>query len=126
MFRVSWPRSPRRVNRDLPVTGKGFYPFAEERSLFYVATTRARRGVYLITDPERPSAFVLELLRESGDLQKIGKVPSTGPSCPRCLSGHLVPSKSCKNLRCSNYPYCRHLAPRCPRCGVGYAVVKDQ
>ena len=110
----------------LPVTGEGAYPFAEERRLFYVAMTRARRGVYLVTDPERPSAFVLELLRESGDLQKIGEFPSAGPSCPRCLSGHLVPSKSHKNLRCSNYPYCRHLAPRCPGCGVGYAVVKDQ
>ena len=109
-----------------PMTGEGAYPFAEERRLFYVAMTRARRGVYLVTDPERPSAFVLELLRESGELQKIGEFPSTGPSCPRCLSGHLVPSKSRKNLRCSNYPYCRHLAPRCPGCGVGYAVVKDR
>ena len=109
----------------LPVTGEGAYPFAEERRLFYVAMTRARRGVYLVTDPERPSAFVLELLRESGDLQKIGEFPSTGPPCPRCLSGHLVPSKSHKNLRCSNYPYCRYLAPRCPGCNVGYAVVKD-
>ena len=109
----------------LPSVGKGAYPFAEERRLFYVAMTRARRGVYLLTDPERPSAFVLELLRDSGDLQIIGEFPSTSPSCPRCLSGHLVPSKSRKNLRCSNYPYCRHLAPRCPVCGVGYAVVKD-
>lgn len=110
----------------LPSAGEGIYPFAEERRLFYVAMTRARRGVYLVTDPEWPSAFVLELLRESGDLQIIGEFPSTGPSCPRCLSGHLVPSKSHKNLRCSNYPYCRHLAPRCPGCGVGYAVVKNQ
>ena len=108
----------------LPSVGEGAYPFAEERRLFYVALTRARRGVYLVTDPERPSAFVLELLRECGDLQKIGEFPSTGPSCPRCLRGHLVPSKSRKNLRCSNYPYCRHLAPRCPGCGVGYAVVQ--
>ena len=110
----------------LPSAGEGAYPFAEERRLFYVAMTRARRGVYLVTDPERPSAFVLELLRESGDLQKIGEFPPTGPSCPRCLSGHLVPSKTLKNLRCTNYPYCRHLAPRCPGCKVGYAVIKDQ
>lgn len=110
----------------LPSAGEGTYPFAEERRLFYVAMTRARRGVYLVTDPERPSAFVLELLRESGGLQKIGEFPPTGPSCPRCLSGHLVPSKTQKNLRCSNYPYCRHLAPRCPGCNVGYALIKDQ
>ena len=110
----------------LPMTGEGAYPFAEERRLFYVAMTRARRRVYLVTDPERPSALVLELLRECGDLQKIGEFPSTGPSCPRCLSGHLVPSKNRENLRCSNYPFCRHLPPRCPGCRVGYAVVKDR
>ena len=46
----------------LPVTGESASPFAEERRLFYVAMTRARRGVYLVTDPIRPSAFVCELL----------------------------------------------------------------
>ncbi|MDE0463335.1 MAG: UvrD-helicase domain-containing protein [Caldilineaceae bacterium] len=110
----------------LPSVSEGACLFAEERRLFYVAMTRARRGAYLVTDPERPSAFVLELLRESGDLQTIGEFPPTGPSCPRCPNGHLVPSKSRKNLRCTNDPYCRHLAPRCPGCGVGYAVVKDR
>ena len=110
----------------LPVTGEGAYPFAEERRLFYVAMTRARRGVYLVTDPDRPSAFVRELLRESGDLRQLGEFPPPDPPCPRCLSGKLVLSRSQKNLRCSNYPYCQHLAPRCPGCNVGYAVAKDQ
>ena len=36
----------------LPVTGESASPFAEERRLFYVAMTRARRGVYLVTDPD--------------------------------------------------------------------------
>ena len=40
-----------------PVHGQG-YPYGEERWLFYVALTRARRGSYLITDPNRPSSFV--------------------------------------------------------------------
>ena len=110
----------------LPATDEGAFPFAEERRLFYVAMTRARRGVYLITDPDRPSAFVYELLRESGDIRQLGEFPPPSPPCPRCLSGHLVPSQTRKNLRCSNYPYCQHLAPRCPRCNVGYAVVTDQ
>ena len=110
----------------LPVTGEGAFPFAEERRLFYVAITRARRGVYLITDPDRPSAFVFELLRESGDIRQLGEFPPPSPPCPRCLSGHLVPSQTRKNLRCSNYPSCQHLAPRCPGCNVGYAVVEDQ
>lgn len=35
---------------------------AEERRLFYVALTRARHHVYLMYEPNHPSAFVLELL----------------------------------------------------------------
>ena len=110
----------------LPVTGEGAFPFAEERRLFYVAMTRARRGVYLVTDPDRPSAFVLELIRESGGQRQHGEFPPAFPPCPCCHSGNLVLSRSRKNLRCSNHPYCQHLAPRCPRCNVGYAVVTDQ
>ena len=110
----------------LPVTGEVAYPFAEERRLFYVAMTRARRGVYLVTDPELPSGFVLELLRESDAIRQLGEFPPPSPPCPRCRSGHLVPTKSRKNLRCSNYPYCLHLAPRCTECNSGYAVIKNR
>ena len=39
------------------------FPHAEERRLFYVAMTRARRRVYLVADATRPSAFVRELRR---------------------------------------------------------------
>lgn len=110
----------------LSATGESAFPFAEERRLFYVAMTRARRGVYLLTNPDRPSAFVLELISEPGGLREHGEFPPEFPPCPRCHSGNLVLSRSRKNLRCSNYPYCQHLAPRCPKCNVGYAVVRDQ
>ena len=106
-------------------SGEGTYPFAEERRLFYVAMTRARKGVYLVTDPMRPSAFVRELLQSYPDLRRLGEFPPPNPLCPRCRSGELIPSQSKRNLPCSNYPYCRHLAPRCPVCAAGYAVVKD-
>lgn len=46
----------------LPI--KENYPYAEERRLFYVALTRAKLGVYLITDASNPSCFVDELLVE--------------------------------------------------------------
>ena len=38
------------------------FPFAEERRLFYVALTRARRRVYVVGDRRRPSPFFDELL----------------------------------------------------------------
>ena len=96
------------------------FPFAEERRLFYVAMTRGKIGAYLVTDAVRPSPFVTELLKESTELRVLG---SFAPECPCCSSGRLLPSESRKNLRCSNYPDCDHLAPRCPSCNEGYAVV---
>ena len=120
---------PSRIEDDpllelvLPPISGAAYPFAEERRLFYVAMTRAQSGVYLVTDPGQPSKFVVELLRESGDLRQLGEL---APGCPRCPNGRLVLSQSRKNLRCSNYPNCEYLAPRCPNCNSGYAVVTKQ
>ena len=68
-----------------PVSGRE-YPFAEERRLFYVAMTRARHGVYLVTDPVRPSTFVTELLDESDELRQIGELATV---CPGCRKGVL-------------------------------------
>ena len=99
------------------------FPYAEERRLFYVAMTRARRGAYLVADRNAPSEFVIELCK-SHNIRCLGKLEGyEGPGCPRCLGGALVASQSGDNLRCTNYPLCDHLAPRCPNCGQGYAVV---
>ena len=46
----------------LPPIEDGEYRFAEERRLFYVALTRARKGVYLVVDERQPSSFARELL----------------------------------------------------------------
>ena len=106
----------------LPPVSVGSYPFAEERRLFYVAMTRARRGVYLVTDPAQPSTFVTELLRESDELRQIGEL---APECPRCRRGRLRPSHNRGYLTCSDST-CDHRAPRCPICGAGYALVGER
>lgn len=101
----------------------GALPYGEERRLFYVAATRAKRGTYLVVDAERPSPFVIELLKSHPyHLRKLGAfVRDHAPSCPRC-GGSLIPSKSGKNLRCTNSPICDHLAPRCWKCHSGHLV----
>ena len=38
-----------------------FYPYSEERRLFYVGLTRTKKDVYLLTSKKNPSIFVLEL-----------------------------------------------------------------
>lgn len=97
-------------------------PYAEERRLFYVAATRARRGTYLIVDAQQPSEFVVELLQSHPKLRQIGRLRLESASrCPRC-AGSLVPSGSGKNLRCTYFPMCPHMAPRCTDCDRGYLL----
>ena len=103
------------------------FAYAEERRLFYVAMTRARRGVYLIADSERPSAFVDELRRGEPGLRQVGDfVSDTAASrCPSCRGGSLVVSQSTKSLRCTNHPFCEHQAARCEHCKKGYLLVSN-
>ncbi len=106
-----------------PPAGESPFPYAEERRLFYVALTRARKGVYLIADQTRPSPFVRELLRIAPDIKTVGSV---SPSCPQCNRGALVRSQSGENLRCTNSPVCKYLAPRCPNCRSGYVTIDGE
>lgn len=60
------------------------YPFAEERRLFYVAMTRAKRKMYVLYDKKKPSPFISEFLL---------KVEVGSYLCPRCLEGKMVAIK---------------------------------
>ena len=98
----------------------------EERRLFYVALTRARRGTYLVADSLRPSEFVSELLRESSGLRSLGQFKcDQTPACPRCRTGRLAASRSGRSLGCLNFPFCRYRAPRCQTCGRGFVVIME-
>ena len=94
----------------LPPASGGAYPFAEERRLFYVAMTRARIGAYLVTDAVRPSTFVTELRRQSGNLRQLGAL---APECPRCHRGRLLVMNGSRGQfwGCTEYrsePSCRY------------------
>ena len=107
----------------MPPTHGDPFPHAEERRLFYVALTRARKAVYLVTDPVRPSPFVRELLKNCPEVKA---KDGMRPPCPACEKGALVPSQSGDNLRCSNFPRCQHLSPRCPGCKRGYVRITEE
>lgn len=110
---------------------EGFYEFAEERRLFYVALTRTRSIVYILADRVNTSVFVKEIeLRakiENPELKKLDNVERY--TCPWCKSGQLILRKSSSNNEfygCSNYPYCDYAINdlkavktnnRCPECG---------
>lgn len=55
------------------------YPYAEERRLFYVALTRARKKVYLVTVNNQESDFVIEL-KKRYHLE----FEQSYPKCPLC------------------------------------------
>lgn len=90
------------------------YPYAEERRLFYVSLTRARRQAILLTTTGRESRFVLELIRDSGLVRTnaIGE-PLETVICPTCGRGIMTQrnGKRGRFLGCSRYPWCKATAP---------------
>lgn len=91
-------------------SGDGF-AFSEERRLFYVALTRARRSVVLFTVDGNVSPFMAELATDAGlELERIDGMKTTTKVCPTCKEGTLVgrPTTAPRFLGCSRYPKCRH------------------
>lgn len=89
------------------------FPLAEERRLFYVALTRARRSVLLFTVRHKLSPFLTELVRD----HKIEVVDSEGQAvqahpCPKCGQGQMVPrsGKHGKFWACNRFPACKSTA----------------
>lgn len=104
------------------------FPLAEERRLFYVALTRARRGVYLVCDHTRPSPFVMEIeqawaAKGRVKIITLGKAPNL--PCPSCSEGALVPRSGLHGLfyACQNAPACLYKEQSCSVCGIGMMIV---
>ncbi len=94
----------------LAMSAPDSYPHAEERRLFYVALTRAKRSALLVTRAGRESAFLLELV---GD--RVVKIRSaTGDDitpvvCPKCKK-HTMKERKGRYGRffgCAGYPTCK-------------------
>ena len=111
---------------DLVLAAPEKHPNAEERRLFYVPLTRARRHVFLLADGGPPSPFVVELIEGNYLVAVFGRLPDKGVQCPTCVRGHLVRRENAQNrgtfYGCSNWPYCEHTQPPCPACGKGLPV----
>nr|WP_255670007.1 UvrD-helicase domain-containing protein [Aeromicrobium wangtongii] len=95
----------------LAMGGPDQYEHAEERRLFYVALTRARRQVVLIGVPGAESPFLTELLAD--DLVTVNPNGYRPPVvCPRCGKGTMVGRSGPHGrfLGCTEFPRCRHTA----------------
>ena len=91
------------------------YPHAEERRLFYVAVTRAKKQAHLIVDQRHPSPFAQELISDDYHVCLVGRDDETDEICPECKSG-TIEEKRPNFYSCSNYPFCEYVAPLCSEC----------
>ncbi|MBP1354092.1 topoisomerase DNA-binding C4 zinc finger domain-containing protein [Pseudomonas aeruginosa] len=83
------------------------FPFSEERRLFYVAMTRARKQVRFYTTLGQPSQFLVELIK-AGHL-KIDPVDGEPlEACPKCGNGVLQSRGGQYGTfhGCSRFPAC--------------------
>ena len=108
--------------------------FAEERRLFYVALTRTKNKVYLLT-PENESLFTKEIKRYSNYLIQGRYGESELVNCPWCKTGRLIIRQNSQTgksfVGCSHYPHCIQSYNNveilskpilCPSCRSGFLV----
>ena len=140
---------PSKVDNDpvmqLVVKDDKSIEYAEERRLFYVAMTRTKNRVFIVTPEQHPSEFILELIKDYPNITlngKINKENSTNVSmikkCPIC--GYPLQLRWKKNYglklwMCTNEPeICNYITndvgggdlsiQKCDRCKDGYLIVK--
>ena len=96
------------------------FDHAEERRVFYVALTRARKTVTILAPPDKPSQFVRELTEnaEYGVVELGGSPTAIRHVCPAC-GGRLLMERSAKGrarFACEHKFHCGTVRPTCPAC----------
>lgn len=120
--------------------------YAEERRLFYVALTRTKNRVYIVTPQQHPSKFVTELINDYKSVKVNGIINEEGNNsvsdsklCPICgypLQLRYKPYYGLKLWLCSNEPeLCGFMTNdlkggelsilKCNKCQDGYLIVKE-
>lgn len=105
---------------DLVLPKPESFEHAEERRLFYVALTRARKTVTILADREKPSAFARELIEEPK--YEVLQLDDAGIADHQCRScGGRMLAKSTKKGRtyftCEHGYLCGETLSPCSVCG---------
>ena len=96
------------------------FPNSEERRLFYVALTRAKKKVFLATGSGKRSEFIDEVIKSPIDIEIFGKKLPEEPNCEKCVEGTLRLKEDFGFWSCKNYPYCENKEQACPYCKKGF------
>ena len=98
------------------------FPHSEERRLFYVALTRAKRKSYIIADPMATSDFINELLSPKYKLHIASKTFEERYrkifKCPICTDGYfrLMSGKFGDFYSCTSGSICTSNPRTCEKC----------
>ena len=97
---------------------------AEERRLFYVALTRTKSTIFLLSDMYNKSTFIKELIEDNkNEIYFLNDPKIKLEHCPECKTGFLKKRTKSKNKNkpfygCSNFPRCKYTenVHYCPDC----------
>ena len=104
------------------------FDHAEERRLFYVALTRARKSVTVLADRQKPSVFARELVEKPEYTAEI--LGETGVAESRCSEcGGRMLAQTSKNgrryMQCEHRALCGEMVWACEVCGKDRPVAHD-
>ncbi len=101
------------------------YDHAEERRLFYVALTRARKSVTVLADRQRPSVFARELIENTEyGADELGEAGVVAHRCGAC-GGRMLSQTSKKGnvyFQCEHRRLCGEMLRPCSECGKDLPV----
>ncbi|WP_299680592.1 UvrD-helicase domain-containing protein [uncultured Roseobacter sp.] len=111
---------------DLVLPAPEKFDHAEERRLFYVALTRARKSVIVLADREKPSVFARELAEKPEyGATELGEAGIAEHRCGAC-GGRMLAQTSKKGrryFRCEHRYLCGETRSPCPECRTDLPVV---
>jgi len=96
------------------------FQHAEERRVFYVALTRARKSVTVLADTTMPSLFALELSEDPAyESTVVGAPRSVDQRCGECGGRMLAHTTHSGRLffMCEHRRLCGNVVPACEQCG---------
>jgi len=78
------------------------FAYSEERRVFYVAITRAKKHTYVLYDLKKPSPFVREFLQLNKHYNESDVIPEN-ELCPKCRCGRIIVVK--RGISSTGNPY---------------------